>query len=251
MKTVKWIIATTCLLLLFGCVGSIPVGSSDHKATILYFEGGSGRIVDLTHVQADNMLINRSSYYFTSQGIKLSYLEFNFTHPSIKAQVKRTTENHFQAIQKKVNSLKENGHKIIWLMGISNGAISVMHAGACGIQDVKGLIAINPPKFTYNNYSRSGTIVDFKKIKLPILLVTHKEDHSLYKNFSNSFFKQIFPASANAEIVIFSGGRVGSSPEATHLSQLYQHGLYGLEKEFAQTVINFIDLNGNSNTAAN
>ena len=42
-------------------------------------------------------------------------------------------------------------------------------------------------------------------------------------------------------MVTLSGGLIGVSREARFLSQKYQHGLRGLEKEFAQTVIGFID----------
>jgi len=238
---VKWAIIFIPLIPLIGCAGTTPVGSEGHKATILYFEGGSGRIIEQYNRNARKKLINRSSHYFWSEGIKLTYLGFNFH--SRKGQIARTTDSHFGTIQKKVDKLREKGHDRIFLMGLSNGAISVMHAGANKVQGAEGLIVINPPRFTYNPYSRSGTIVDFKKITLPFLLITHKEDHGLYKGFSADFFRRLFPASIRPEIVTFSGGHTGTSPEATHLSQLYQHGLRGLEKVFAQTVIDFIDSN--------
>jgi hypothetical protein len=216
------------------------VGSGDHKATILYFEGGSGRI----HRNANTLLINRSMYYFTLHGIKISILGFDFPNKGRgKYQVARTTDSHFQAIQKKVNNLRENGNERIWLMGLSNGAISVTHAGASGIKGVKGLIAINPPRNIYNSFSRRGTIVDFSKITLPFLLITHEEDNGNFKGMSDKLFKLVFSSSMKPEMVVFSGGITGSSAEATHLSQKYQHGLRGLEEEFAQTVINFIDSN--------
>ena len=240
METVKRMIILACLLLLVGCAGSKPVESEDYKAIILYFEGGSGRI----HINTNSALINRARQYFTSQGIKITVLGFDFPfHGRGKYQVARTTDSHFQVIQKKVNNLRNEGHESIWLMGLSNGAISVLHAGASNIQGVEGLIVINPPRGIYTHLTRSGTFVDFKKITLPILLVTHEMDHCGLRGWSEEFLRVVFPSSAKPEMVTFSGGRTGTSPQATHLSQRYQHGLRGLEKEFAQTVINFIDSN--------
>lgn len=251
MKSVNWMIALTCFLLLIGCtpLGIIPTGSEEHKATILYFKGGSGRI----NINATAGLFYRWRPYFTSQGIIWTFLSFDFPKGS-KGQIARTTESHFQIIQKKVNDLRKEGHERIWLMGQSNGGISVMHAGARQIKGVEGLIAINPASIILGiQRSSSGILnlnpramsllIDLDEITLPIMLIVHEKDWNTWAYLTEGFFKQLFSSSKRAEIVMFSGGRTGTSPEATHLSPDYQHGLRGLEKEFVQTVINFIDSN--------
>jgi hypothetical protein len=247
MKVVNWMITLTCFLLLIRCApfGIVSTGSEEHKATILCFTGGSGRF----DFSWKGGTYGRSKYYFISQGIKMEALSFDFPKGR-KGQVARTTDSHFQVIQKKVNDLKKNGHERIWLMGLSNGAISVTYAGARNILGVKGLIVINPPRESYlpvrNNQSvvsYYGTFVEFEKITLPILMVTHEMDNCGLRNWSKQFLRGVYPSSANSEMVTFSGGRTGTSPEATHLTVEYQHGLRGLEKEFAQAVINFIDSN--------
>ena len=247
MKAVRWMIALTCFLLLIRCapLGIVPTGSEKHNATIIWFQGGNGRI----EKNWKNCLYGRSKPYFISQGIKMEVLSFEFPKGR-KGQMARTTDSHFQVIQKKVNHLRKKGHERIWLMGLSNGTISVMYAGARNIQGVTGLIVINPPRESYvaqrANYSEFiafGTFVDFTRITLPILMVTHEMDNSGLRNWSKHYMRGVYPSSANPEMVTLSGGRTGTSPEATHKSERYQHGLRGLEKEFAQTVINFIDSN--------
>jgi len=233
MKRLIFVFPFFCFLLVQGCAAIAPVGSKDHKATILYFEGGSGKMIDMSSRWADDMLINRSSYYFTSAGIRVNSTDYSFP---IKTDDKgRVSEKHFQDIQKKVFDLKKDGHNHIWLMGISMGAISVMYAGGSQIKGVEGIVALNPPMFSY-----SGMTKDLNKIELPFLVVTHQHDGSNFKNYSNQMFKKSLPSSPNPKLVVLTGGLVGSSVEATQSTQKYQHGFRGKEKEFAQTVIDFI-----------
>jgi len=251
MKVVNWMIALTCFLLLVRCtsVGIIRTGSEEHKATIIYFKGGNGHI----NPNATGGLFYRWRPYFTSQGIIWTFLSFDFPR-SPQGQMARTTASHFKVIQKKVNNLRKEGHENIWLMGQSNGGISVMYAGASQIKGVKGLIAVNPASIILG-IQRSSTgilnlnpramslLIDLNEITLPIMLIVHEKDWNTWSDLTEGFFKQLFSSSKKAEIVMFSGGRTGTSPEATHLSPDYQHGLRGLEEELAQAVINFIDSN--------
>lgn len=233
IKTFQILCWCVCVLII-GCAGHVSVGSKDHKATILYFEGGPGIIRDCFRNNSNNFLICRSNSYFYSSGIQLKYMPFNFPYPSIKAQTLRITDDHFNAIQKKVNELRAADHNNIWLMGISNGAISVLYAGERQIKGVEGLIAINP--------GASGQFNNFKKITLPLLLITHEQDGGL-TGYSEGIFKSLCPNSTRPQNTIFSGGVTGTSIEARGSTQRYQHGLRGLEKEFANTVIDFIATN--------
>ena len=227
MRKFLWLVCILVCMMIIGCLGSLRVGSKGHKATILYFEGGSGKIKRLGDKGAKNKLICRSAHYFHSKGIKIVYIPFNLSHQS-----SRVKENHFNKIQKSVTRLRTEGHKNIWLMGISNGAISVSYAGEKQIQGVEGLIAINP--------GASGRYNDFSKIKLPFLLITHEKDGGLNGWSPGVFSDYICPNSIRAKNVIFKGGLVGTSREARGSTQKYQHGLRGLEKEFADAVIEFI-----------
>ena len=249
MKAVSWMIALTCFLLLVRCtpLGIIPTGSKEHKATILCFTGGGGHF----DKSWKGGTYGRSKYYFTSQGIKMEALSFDFPKGRT-AQVARTTESHFQVIQKKVNDLRRSGHKRIWLMGLSNGAISVWGAGASQIKGVEGLFAINPPSGAigierfpsgYINYRSINLLVDLDEITLPVMVMVHEKDGNVWPHLTEDFIKQLFSSSKRVEIVMFSGGRIGTSIEATRKTVEFQHGLRGLEKEFAQTAINFIDSN--------
>ncbi len=228
-RSIQFLCIFTCVFYI-GCSGLIPVGSKDHKATILYFEGGSGKIKRIGDRGSENKLICRSVRYFSSAGIKVKYMPFNLPI-SASGAISRTRKDHFYTIQKKVNQLREAGHKHIWLMGISRGAISVTNAGAKQIKGVEGLIAINPGAGYY--------LGDFNKIALPFLLITH-ELNEWTTGFSENEFKRRYSNSSRPQNTIFSGGRTGTSRMATVLSQKYQHGLRGLEKEFANVVIDFI-----------
>jgi hypothetical protein len=232
VKAIIYAITIACLFSIVGCAGTTATDSETYKATILYFEGGSGQIKHFS----ENKLINRSSHYFRSQGIIIKYMALNLPWPSFKGFIERYSASHFHKIQKKVNSLIEKGHSSIWLMGISMGVISVLNAGANHIQGVEGLVVINAP----DTGLRWG---ELKKIKLPILAVTHEEDAGPLKDLSADDFKKHFKSSIRPEIVIFSGGVTGTSREANQFTQKYQHGLRGLEQQFAQAVIDFIDAN--------
>jgi len=225
---IKFIYFFVFLCFCFSCVGLIPVkiGSDEHKATILYFEGGSGKIKSIGDWGAETKLICRTAHYFPSAGIKLEYIPFNLNY-----QHQRVSIEHFNIIQKRVNKLRANGHNNIWLMGISNGAISVSNAGERQIKGVEGLIAINP--------GAGGRLSNYKRIFLPVLLITHELDGGM-KGFTAEEFKRRCPKSVRAKNSIFRGGVTGTSREATGSTQKYQHGLRGLEKQFVEVVVNFI-----------
>lgn len=233
MKKIFSLLCILACLLQIGCVGSIRGGSKDYKATILYFEGGSGRIKKIGGKGADSKLICRSAHYFHSAGIKINYLPFNFRY-----QWERLNKKHFNKIQQSVDKLRTNGHTNVWLMGISNGAISVSYAGENQIQGVEGLIAINP--------GAGGRYNDFSKIKLPFLLITHENDGGLAGYQPNYFTKYICPNSIRAENAIFKGGKIGFSRGTKGQTQRYQHGLRGLEKKFVEVVKEFILSDSNS-----
>jgi pimeloyl-ACP methyl ester carboxylesterase len=220
---------------LTGCA-TVSVDSENYKATILYFEGGTGEILR----GSQNKLINRCSVQFRQEGIIVNYMYVRQSE-SRGAIRTRTSLEHFKKIQEKVDSLKAEGHKRIWLMGISNGTLSVMHAGALQVENVEGLIIINPRKDMYSPFHRDGVYAKFSNITLPVLVITHELDNSNMKTLSSDMVQHIYRQSPKAEIVVFSGGVVGSGPSATHLTQKYQHGLRGLETEFVQEVVRFID----------
>jgi hypothetical protein len=223
------------LVFIIGCA-SVSVDSENYKATILYFEGGTGEI----RRGSQNKLINRCSVQFRQEGIIVNYMYVRQSE-SRGAIRTRTSLEHFKKIQEKVDSLKAEGHKRIWLMGISNGTLSVMHAGALQVEDVEGLIIINPRKDMYSPFHRDGVYAKFSNITLPVLVITHELDNSNMKTLSSDMVQHIYRQSPKAEIVLFSGGVIGSGPSATHLTQKYQHGLRGLETEFVQEVVRFID----------
>lgn len=227
MKKVIFSLLFACLLSAIGCAGISTVGSENNKVTILYFEGGRGQI----HHSSDNFLINRSKHLFSSKGINVTSMALDFPYPSLK----RYTDRHFRNIQKKVNKLIDKGHNSIWLMGISMGSQSILHAGSNHIQGVDGLIVINPPSLILWG--------EMKKVKLPILGITHEEDYSPFKDLSVEDFKKIYSSSIRPEIVVFSGGHTGTGYEASRDTQKYQHGLRGLEQKFVNAVIDFIDSN--------
>ena len=224
-----------CLTWFSGCA-TVNVDSGNYKATVLYFEGGTGEIRRGTQ----NRLINRCSAQFRQEGIIVNYIYVRHDR-SIKGVLTRVRSEHYQKIQSKVDSLREDGNRKIWLMGISNGTLSVMYAGESQVRGVEGLIIINPRKDMYSPFHKDGVYAKFSYIKRPVLLVTHEKDNSNMKNLNQETVSQIFRQSPKAEIVTLSGGVVGSGPNATHLTQKYQHGLRGLETEFVQTVVRFID----------
>jgi pimeloyl-ACP methyl ester carboxylesterase len=238
LKKVCLAIIFGCLIMLLGCTGAgtAKIGSMNHKATILYFEGGGGQV----YPSSVNKLIGRSRYYLENHGFKLTFMDLNFLS-SARGAGPRYTEKHYRDIQKRVNQLAKNGYPRIWLMGISNGAYSVLYAGINQIQGVEGLIVINS-----GQYLLWGNL---KKIELPILAITHEEDGGPLKDLSDDDYRRYFSSSINPQIVVFSGGHTGTSRQAIQAGQRYQHGLRGLEKEFAHTVIDFIDFYGGATSA--
>jgi len=211
----NFIIIVLSLILLQGCSTLPKYKTQNYKGTIIYFEGGSGKIARIGDRNADRKLINRCSNYFHLAGFEIVFKEFNF-----QSTMDRITKEHFNTIQMKVFNLISSGHRNIWLMGISNGGISVMYAGGRQIKGVEGLILINS----------AGVRNDrLKEISLPLLYISHERD-GLFPGYTPKNFQSICLNSIRPQLSIFKGGIIGSSVEATRATQKYQHGLRGLSK---------------------
>jgi predicted esterase len=223
----RWLPLFITIVMTISACAHVDTDSNKYRATILFFEGGTGKI----YQNDPDQLINRTKYKLSKEGFEIEYMPLSFTN-----HLDRLTETHFQSIQKKINALKKKGYNHVWLMGISNGTLSVMNAGCNNIIGVEGLIIVNP---RHNIHMH----LDFRKVTLPILIITHEKDDSNLKHLTTENVKQIFPDSLLPDIIVLSGGHVGKGPQAEYLTQKWQHGLTGLENEFVKSVSDFIAKN--------
>lgn len=226
-KIFVWPVYILFSISLIGCTSFSGGGNTEnYLATVLYFEGHPGTVVPPESRYADVKLINRTLSAFRSRGIIVRTVDI-----TINSMVLRQTDEHMRFIQRKVDQLKEAGHTRVWLMGISAGAISVLHAGSCEVRGVEGLIVINPA---------TGACSPRPKIDLPVLVLRHEKDGCGFMNFSAHLVDSYFSSSPCREYVLFTGGRIGYSMAALCKTQKYQHGLRGNERRFVDVVERFI-----------
>lgn len=214
------------VLAISGCA-HVGVNSENYRGTILFFEGGDG-----TKKKNPSMFIYRTGYRLKNEGFIVHPWWLNFPN-----RESRLSDKHATDIQAKVDALVKEGHQNIWLMGISNGSLSVMNAACRNINNVSGYILVNPVEQIFRR-------LEIKNIDRPILLAIHEKDAaSRLCGYNQDTLNALFRGSPNPKLVVFSGGRVGDTPEARGRTQYWQHGLMGLENEFVRAASDFINEN--------
>jgi len=208
------------------------------RATIVLLPGGEGGIgMKGGTPHSDNFLV-RSRDYFADAGYNVAVVG----KPSDKSDLDayfRSTDEHVADLRAVVDKLGKFG-KPVWLVGTSLGTISAAAAAAAEPPlPIAGVVLTSSVTGT-NRYTKfSVPMLDLSKVRVPVLVMHHKEDACEVCEPSQAH--RIVEALVNApvkKLLLVSGGSM--FPTGPACQALHHHGYIGMEKEAAADVTAWI-----------
>ncbi len=220
------------------------------QAVAILFQGGAGRIgaagtATNGWARVENFL-SGGAKRFTNNGVTVAIFET----PSNKGNLNdgfRNTPEHNQDVSALIAFLrKENPSLPVWLIGTSNGTLSVTSAAANLAQSEKpdGIVLSSSVSvehsLTGQKYTHPYWAAKLDQIAMPALLVHHKQDaceYSPYTGMQKALAS--FPNATKIELITMEGGaavsgdRCGSGP----------HQYAGIQDEATQKIADWMKAN--------
>ncbi len=221
-------VAFSSAVLLQGGPGAIGVAGSEERGWVRldagFLSGGVGR--------------------FTETGVSAAAVD----SPSDKGNLNsgfRSTPEHAQDIAKVIEFLrKENPEKPVCLIGTSNGSLSATSVAALlGNQGpdcivLTAAVSIKPQSSLVGRFVHAFTDADLTKIKVPVLIVHHKNDsckHTPYEPMPG--YVKAFPNSPKVDFITIEGGQDHSdSCNRGH------HQFLGIEREVTAQIADWMKM---------
>lgn len=227
-------------------------------AAVILLEGGYGQL-KLTSlfgkpsIGFDKGFLARSRGAFAKQGFIVALPEV----PSDKKKIYpsfRMGNEHAQDIKAIVSSLKRKGNISVWLVGMSTGTFSALNGAIRFGEEIDGIVVVSSSTVSpdtwkiYNSHPKGVLDMDLSKVKLPTLIVTHKEDKCFVSpTVDASKLKAAIVNSPKVEVTFFTGGDPPEpfrrSPVPPECQPLSPHGYYGIEQQVVAVIADFIKSN--------
>jgi hypothetical protein len=208
-----------------------PAG--EPSATLLMFPGGLGnnhfRESDGRVVPGGNFLV-RTAKPFAARGILVAVIDAPSDQPQGMDNAFRMGKAHAEDVTKVLAMLEARTPAPIYLAGTSRGSLSIAALGP-SIKDpnVKGLVLTTSLGNTGRGRNRATTVFDapLKQIKLPVLVVHHREDACWASSFgATTGIPAALSGSAKVDFVAVSGG---DPPRSEPCEAFSAHGFVGRE----------------------
>lgn len=239
--------------------------NEEAQATLVFFSGGSGALGRNDNDALNgppwenerNSLLVRNWQLFHKEGFnvaiigraqdRVQVLDTRGPQRSWPAETYRASAEHSREIREVLLQIKQLAPgKDIWLVGHSMGSISSANASIANPDIIAGQVLLG--SITHKGGARGGrggpddimppTGLDFGKIRVPTLIMTHSQDECL--NTKPEHARENYSALNNAprkELVFLSGG---SSPRGETCGAEHYHGFPGLEKEVVNRTASWI-----------
>jgi hypothetical protein len=229
---------------------SPPSGTPPASASLLLLAGGNGVLNldangDIQELQG-NFLI-RSGYRFLSRGLNVAMLDAAPTFPDPNGfNNQRHTHQHADLVGKALETVRTVWPSVpVWLVGTSNGTISVANVAAragLSLSALKGIILTSSVTQPANTPGASVMNLNpgLSSIKVPTLVIWHSADscpgspnggaHAVYASLTG------LSTGMKAETVIKGGGWVAMPG----CSALGYHGYSGAEDDVVTAIAKFI-----------
>jgi len=229
-----------CLLFLCGCAlqkySEIErLESHAHKPLKLYFEipvtpsntilvlffGVNGR------ARVPNIL-SRTAPIFVERGLPVVIVD-----EPLRSHSSRATPAHLEDIRKVVEYVAGRGFQSIYLVGTSNGTISVAHAGAhLRNERIKGLVLSGTQSYYITKH------VPIEQTPYPVLFIHHKFDDCPHNSHQEALqMSKKYVHSPRVDFVTVNGGGI---EQVDACYDMTYHDFGEREKEFAQAISEWV-----------
>lgn len=215
-------------------------------ACVILFAGGSGMLHleesfgKLTMSNSKYNFLIRSRSNFSSHGFIVASVDAPSDRKNGMFNGFRNSSKHLKDIEAVISYLKNEADVPVWMVGTSRGTESATYIAIHTKAEINGLILTS--SMTVPNKKGEPVIsLDLAQIKVPVLVVSHKNDKC--KVTPPIGAEQIAARLINApkvEVKYFDGGHIAKSGSCNALSA---HGFYGIEKEVVDYIAKFIKSN--------
>jgi alpha/beta superfamily hydrolase len=184
-----------------------------------------------------NFLV-KTRNYFAQEGLMVAVVDV----PSDRSSLDyfRSGQAHAVDIRAVINWLRQTADVPVWLVGTSRGTISAAAvAGRLGNEGPDGIVLTS----TLFGPSSRGTVynADLSAIKVPVLVVHHKDDACEVTSYSKSgrFMRSVVGAS-KSELITINGGVSGTGNPCGPRGP---HGFLGQERKVVKLITDWIKAN--------
>lgn len=212
-------------------------------ASVILFPGGKGKIgvTDYGIGKTGNFLV-RTRNIFAGQGIMVAVIDAPSDRKGEKGMMFgfRNSAEHVVDIDATIDYLQKRASVPVWLVGTSRGTESAAYVANHTSRKIQGLV-LTSSMTRPNAKGLALTEMVLDKIKVPVLITTHKNDGCRVTPPGGA--KMIKNALVNAPIVkikIYSGGK---KPQSKPCKAKSQHGYFGIEDKVIHDIVAFLKNN--------
>ena len=228
----------------------ILIQPENPTAVVILFAGGHGGLDLFKYLNGKpgmkwgkNNFVVRTRMSFANNGFVVAVIDSPPDQSKMDA-IWRMGKEHAEDIKAVIQNIKKDYDLPVWLVGTSLGTFSVPNAAIRIGSEVNGLVLTSSVTRSrkkweiYKTYPNGIIDMDLEKIKVPSLIVSHKEDGcDVTPPEDAEKLKNAFPNSSKVEVVYFSGGK---DPKSEPCKALSQHGYYGIEEQVVNEICGFI-----------
>lgn len=216
-------------------------------ASVIYFKGGKGlfelkSFLGKISAGQGKKLFDMLKRDFATKGLAVGIVDA----PSDKSNgidpFFRRSKEHAQDIEAVVSCLVEKMKLPVWLFGHSLGSLSAAHGAIHTPAGIDGLVLASPATRMIKDWGKiydtdpNGIIdLDLGKIRVPTLLIYHKDDKCIGSPPTN--IPRITEAIEDSKAMELTGGK---TPKSEPCGPLSAHSFFGIEKQFFSAIAEFI-----------
>lgn len=210
-------------------------------AAVILFAGGGGALeLDGTSIRSlKNNFLVRTRKRFAEQGFLVAVVDAPSDRQSKRGMLEgrfRASSEHVTDIEAVINDLRRRADVPVWLVGTSRGTESATHVALGSKVPVTGVVLTS----AISERNKNGTAVtdmDLGRLKVPVLIVAHKNDGCEHSPASGAeHIRKALTGSSRVEVREFAGG---DTPRSKPCEALSQHGFLGIEREVIEAIAAF------------
>jgi hypothetical protein len=205
------------------------------SAIAVLFPGGAGNMKlrmengEMAFAYRGNFLV-RSRQFFVEKGVVAAVVDAPSDQQRGMDDDFRMSKNHAQDINFVVNDLKHRFPDTpIFLIGTSRGTVSAAYVGSALDKQINGVILTSSLYLGTINAGLGLSDFNFSRIKVPLLLVHHRNDACKWTPYAN--------AAKLGETYPLITVDKGLPPTSNSCEAMSAHGYFGKEKEVVDAMV--------------
>ena len=232
----------------------IIIKPENPSAMVVLFAGGHGNLQLSSSFGSSvirsgykaNFLV-RSRKLFANYRFVVAVLDAPSDQKNMSASWRMSAE-HAEDVKGVIQALKKDFNLPLWLIGTSRGTYSASNAAIRLCDEVDGLVLCSSVTYVRNRLDHYSThpkgilSMDLDAVKVPTLIVAHKEDRCVASPPTNAKkLKDALGNAAKVELKIYTGGKPPKDDRGC--IAWGAHSYYGLEDKVVSDIADFIKSN--------